>query len=86
MLHGGVRAGSLTMLVGSSGSGKSLFGMQFLADGIRHGERAVYFGFYERPDAMVAKCDRVGNGWIRKGVEQGSAVPVVAAACGRYCR
>jgi len=74
MLRGGVRAGSLTMLVGSSGSGKSLFGMQFLADGIRHGERAVYFGFYERPDAMVAKCDRVGNGWIRKGVEQGSAV------------
>jgi circadian clock protein KaiC len=74
MLHGGVRAGSLTMLVGSSGSGKSLFGLQFLADGIRHGERAVYFGFYERPDAMDAKCDRVGNGWIRKGVEQGSAV------------
>ena len=73
MLGEGVRAGSLTMLVGSSGSGKSLFGMQFLAEGIRLDERVVYFGFYERPDALLAKCDRVGNGWIRKGVENGSA-------------
>jgi len=73
MLHGGVRAGSLTMLVGSSGSGKSLLGMQFLAEGLRVDERVVYFGFYERPDAIVAKCDRIGNSWIRKGVEAGRA-------------
>src|SRR6185436_7200133 len=63
----------LTMLVGSSGSGKSLLGMQFLAEGLRLDERAVYFGFYERPDAIVAKCDRIGNSWIRKGVEAGRA-------------
>ena len=73
MLRGGVRAGSLTMLVGSSGSGKSLFGMQFLAEGLRLGERGVYFGFYERPDAIMAKCDRIGNSWIRKGVANGTA-------------
>jgi circadian clock protein KaiC len=73
MLHGGVRAGSLTMLVGSSGSGKSLLGLQFLAEGLRLGERVVHFGFYERPDALVAKCERIGNNWIRKGLEAGSA-------------
>lgn len=73
MLHGGVRQGSLTMLVGSSGSGKTLFGMQFLAEGIRRGERGVYFGFYERPQAILEKCRRVGIGGIKEGVERGDA-------------
>ena len=73
MLRGGVRTGSMTMVVGSSGSGKSLFGMQFLGEGIRLDERVVYFGFYERPEALLAKCERIGNGWIRKGVDAGLA-------------
>ena len=49
MLRGGVRPGSITMLLGSSGSGKTLLGMQFLSEGVKRGERVVYFGFYERP-------------------------------------
>jgi circadian clock protein KaiC len=71
MLHGGVRIGSVTMLLGSSGSGKTLLGMQFLSEGVRRGERVVYFGFYERPDALLAKCQRVGIGGLKEGVEQG---------------
>ena len=49
MLRGGVRPGSITMLLGSSGSGKTLLGMQFLSEGLKRGERVVYFGFYEHP-------------------------------------
>ena len=37
MLRGGVRAGSITMLLGSSGSGKTLLGMQFLSEGLKAG-------------------------------------------------
>ena len=51
MLRGGLRAGSITMLLGSSGSGKTLLGMQFLSEGLKRGERGVYFGFYEHPEA-----------------------------------
>jgi circadian clock protein KaiC len=61
------------MLLGSSGSGKTLLGMQFLAEGVRRGERAVYFGFYERPAAILARCQRVGIGGLKEGVEQGLA-------------
>jgi circadian clock protein KaiC len=61
------------MLLGSSGSGKTLIGMQFLSEGIRRGERVVYFGFYERPDAILAKCQRVGIGGLKEGVKQGLA-------------
>jgi len=73
MLRGGVRSGSITMLLGSSGSGKTLLGMQFLAEGVKRGEQVVYFGFYERPESILAKCQRVGIGGLKEGVEKGLA-------------
>jgi circadian clock protein KaiC len=73
MLRGGVRTGSVTMLIGSSGSGKTILGMQFLSEGVRNGERVLYFGFYERPAAILAKCERVGLGGLGEGVRNGLA-------------
>lgn len=73
MLRGGVRPGSITMILGSSGSGKTLVGMQFLSEGVRRAERSLYFGFYERPEAILAKCQRVGIGGLKEGVERGLA-------------
>ena len=67
MLRGGLRTGSITMLLGSSGSGKTLLGMQFLSEGLKRGERGVYFGFYEHPEAILAKCERVGIGGMKEG-------------------
>lgn len=73
MLRGGVRRGSITMLLGSSGSGKTLLGTQFLCEGVRKGEPGVYFGFYERPEAIIAKCQRVGMGGLKEAVQRGQA-------------
>jgi len=73
MLRGGIRPGSITMILGSSGSGKTLLGMQFLSEGIRRSERVVYFGFYEKPEAILAKCQRVGIGGLKEGVGRGLA-------------
>jgi circadian clock protein KaiC len=73
MLRGGVHQGSITMILGSSGSGKTLLGMQFLSEGVRRSERTAYFGFYERPEAIVSKCQRVGIGGLKEGVERGLA-------------
>ena len=73
MLRGGVRHGSITMLLGSSGSGKTLFGMQFLAQGLKRGERGLFFGLFESPDAIIAKCRRVGIDGIADGIENGLA-------------
>ena len=73
MLRGGLRPGSITMVLGSSGSGKTLLGMQFLAEGVRRKEHVVYFGFYEKPDAILAKCQRVAINGLKEGVEQGLA-------------
>ena len=73
MLRGGVRRGSITMLLGSSGSGKTVFGMQFLAEGLQKGERGLFFGFFEHPDAILAKCRRIGINGIAEGVDAGLA-------------
>ena len=73
MLRGGVRSGSITMLLGSSGSGKTVFGMQFLAEGLKRGERGLFFGFFEHPDAIVAKCQRIGIDGIKDGIDNGLA-------------
>ena len=37
----------LTAMVGPSGAGKTMIGLQFLADGARRREQGLYFGFFE---------------------------------------
>jgi circadian clock protein KaiC len=59
MLRGGLPERSTTMLLGPSGSGKTLLGLQFLEAGAARGEIGVFFGFYERPNTLVAKAERV---------------------------
>jgi circadian clock protein KaiC len=60
MLGGGLRAGSSTLLLGATGTGKTLMGLSFLEAGIRHGDAAVYAGFYEAPPRIVASGEDIG--------------------------
>jgi circadian clock protein KaiC len=60
MLHGGVFQGSSTMLLGTPGSGKTLVGLHFLAEGARKGERGHYFTFYDSPQRVLAQTIGVG--------------------------
>jgi len=70
MLGGGLPAGSSTLLLGATGTGKTLFGLSFLAAGLKHGGTAVYSGFYETPDRLIASGDGVGLG-LRAQVKAG---------------
>jgi circadian clock protein KaiC len=60
MLQGGVPEASMTALVGPSGSGKTLLGLHFLRAGVERGERGIYYGFFERPAAVLEKSRRLG--------------------------
>jgi circadian clock protein KaiC len=60
LLGGGVRRGSTTLVLGSSGAGKTTLGLQFLAAGLASGERALYFGSREDPAAILAAGDALG--------------------------
>ncbi len=60
MLGGGLRATSMTMLLGPAGSGKTMLGLQFLAAGAAAGERTLFFGFHEPPENLAARAASVG--------------------------
>lgn len=60
MLDGGVLARSATVVLGNSGSGKTLLGLNFLAGGLARGEVGLYCGFGEPPVELVAKADETG--------------------------
>ncbi|MFT3774822.1 MAG: ATPase domain-containing protein [Minicystis sp.] len=62
MLGGGLPGNSMTMLLGSSGCGRSTLCLHYLAEGARRGEPGVYFGFYERPPSILRKSRRFGLG------------------------
>lgn len=58
MLRGGLPAGSTTLLLGASGTGKTLLGSHFLLQGAAEGQRGLYFGFYETPAQLLRKITR----------------------------
>src|SRR6266702_2624624 len=59
LLGGGFAQGSATTLMGPSGAGKTLLGLQFLAAGVARDERCLYLGFYEGPQRLVGKAEAV---------------------------
>jgi circadian clock protein KaiC len=53
LLEGGFPAGKSYLLTGSSGTGKSIFCMQFLLKGLNDGEKAVYVVVDEKPQDIL---------------------------------
>ncbi|AKJ03061.1 circadian clock protein KaiC [Archangium gephyra] len=70
MLRGGVPPAAVTALLGAPGSGKTLLGLHLLAEGLRLGQRCLYFGFYETPSRLLTKAEGVGLR-LREHVEAG---------------
>jgi circadian clock protein KaiC len=60
MVLGGVLRGSSTVLLGPPGSGKTLLGLHFLAEGARRGEACLYFGLNEPPPLVIDAADDIG--------------------------
>lgn len=59
--EGGLPKGRSTLVCGSTGSAKTTFAVQFLAEGIRQGEAGVMVTFEEQPDDI---CRNVASfGW-----------------------
>lgn len=77
---GGLPQGRATLVCGGPGSGKTLFGVQFVVNGaVKFGEPGVLISFEETPDELIA--DVAGLGWdLPRLVEDGLvAIDHVAA-------
>jgi len=70
LLDGGVPEHSILLLSGSAGTGKTIFSLQFLLEGIKKKERALFITFEETEDKI--RDQAASFGWdLEKAEKQG---------------
>ncbi len=60
LIEGGFYPKSTVVLLGSSGTGKSTFAVQFLVEGIEQGEQALYVTLEEPPEQIMREAALMG--------------------------
>ncbi|MCK5310282.1 MAG: AAA family ATPase, partial [Thermoplasmata archaeon] len=60
LIEGGVRDNTAVVVVGSSGTGKTTFAMQFLMHGIENGEQGLYITMEESPEQLMKEAELLG--------------------------
>ena len=71
LVNGGIERGTITILTGPSGVGKSSLGMQFASSAAVRGERAVVYLFEEPRDLLIRRCEAIQIP-VRAGLEKGN--------------
>ncbi len=59
LLHGGLERGTVSLVTGPSGVGKSTLGLQFMKEAAERGERSVVFAFEELADVLLHRCEAI---------------------------
>jgi circadian clock protein KaiC len=59
MLHGGLNAGSTTLLLGPAGAGKSTVSVQFVVNALRKGKKAALYAFDEVMHIMIERSEKL---------------------------
>src|SRR5512142_2669326 len=76
MTDGGLHRGSTTLLLGPSGTGRTVLGLHFLAEGARRHERGILFSFEEGVSQLMT--DAKSLGWDFGKMEKAKRLQVVA--------
>jgi circadian clock protein KaiC len=60
IVNGGYFVGSTTVVAGISGVGKSVMGIQYIAEGVRRGERCIMLSLDERVPQIIRNARSIG--------------------------
>ena len=60
MLGGGLIAGSICSIIGTYGTGKTTFSLEFAWDGLKKGENVIYISLEEREERIVTYMQQKG--------------------------
>ena len=60
LISGGLIRGTLTLLTGTTGTGKTTFATQFIYDGVKHGEPGLYVTFEEPTENIKENASNFG--------------------------
>ncbi|SDJ90432.1 KaiC domain protein, AF_0351 family [Halovenus aranensis] len=75
MIQGGVPEKHLIVVIGSAGTGKTTFGLQFLNHGLKNGENAVFMTLEQSREAITATANEWG--WDFERYEREGQLAVV---------
>jgi circadian clock protein KaiC len=70
LLHGGLERGTISIISGPTGVGKTTLGLQFMKEAAGRGERSVVYTFEERIDTLLRRAEAVHipvHAMIRRG-------------------
>jgi circadian clock protein KaiC len=59
LLHGGLERGTISVISGPTGVGKTTLGLQFMKEAAGRGERSVVYSFEERIDTILHRAEAV---------------------------
>jgi len=75
MIQGGIPERHLMVTIGSAGTGKTTFGLQFLYHGLQQGDNAVFITLEQSHEAIVATAEE--RGWEFEAYEADDQLAVV---------
>ncbi|WP_018257737.1 KaiC domain-containing protein [Halomicrobium katesii] len=75
MIQGGIPERHLIVTIGSAGTGKTTFGLQFLHHGLQQGDNAVFITLEQSREAIIATAEE--RGWEFEHYEETGQLAVV---------
>lgn len=60
LVEGGLRDKTITVIVGSSGTGKTTFAIQYLLHGLEQGDQGLYISLEEAPEQIMHEAEIMG--------------------------
>jgi circadian clock protein KaiC len=70
LLHGGLERGTVTIITGPSGVGKTSMGVQFMKEAAVRGERSLVYIFDEAEETLLHRCESISIP-VRAMIKQG---------------
>ncbi|MFH1470599.1 MAG: ATPase domain-containing protein [Candidatus Micrarchaeota archaeon] len=75
LIEGGIPKGSVVLISGSPGTGKTIFALQFLVEGAKNSEKALYVSFEENKQSITDQARQFG--WDLEKLEKSGKLKIV---------
>jgi circadian clock protein KaiC len=74
-VEGGFKKDSINLIEGGPGTGKSIFAMQFIIDGIKNNENGVFITFEEEKENLIDNMSKFG--WDLESLEKQRKIAII---------